>query len=657
MSQALQPRGKPAIRADSLLAYSRDSFLVTLRQAAGEVIRHPGWLDELTRAAGECFDELAGLKERKGFEQAHGMTASRISLVHDEDLDYSIELMNLDQRLRDHCVRELSAVHLRMRTLLAGTDTELEDESPVGAESVCRALRALKEAERLSPAEALTLLAQLEEPLQRHLGRYYRDLEHQLADAGIASHYRAAPTPNPTLSIAEDWAESAAARRSLPIHPLDALRLAALARREAMPQNAVNLDPGLASALLERIEAWLGERQQYGEGVPASLGASELSALLAPSKAAAVEVVEAVCAYASANPRLPATIRAILAQLRVPLLRLALRSETLLASKRHPALLLLDLIANLGRTLPANCAPELPVCRALMQLVQALGKAPRLSEKDFAAALDSAENLVRSRQQAALARAAVLEEEACRLERREVALHQASRAIYLMVGHEVSTVARDFVEGYWVHVLAKAAYRYGTESPQWAARVQTANRLLASANPDPAARPSLQAQLPELIRDLEQGLAYIGLTPDKIQDGLAACREMHAAILAGRPLPASTRRRPVPPFLGPVGKLPHFRVLKHKQYFAGELPLASEWAEVEPGGCVAVGLPDGTVMRGFVAFIGPLQHILLLADGDSEAVLAITGRALAQQIGSPQTRPFHDDSLVDEAATEKLINP
>lgn len=657
MSQALRPRGKPATQADSLLAYSRDSFLATLRQAAGEVIRHSGWLDEFTRAAGECFDELAGLRERKGFEQAHGMTASRISLVHDEDLDYSIELMNLDQRLRDHCVRELSAVHLRMRTLLAGSGTELQDESPIGTESVCRALRALKEAERLSPAEALKLLAQLEEPLQRHLGSYYRDLEHQLADSGVESHYRASSTPNPTLSLAEDWAASAAARSSLPIHPLDALRLAALARREAMPQAAVNLDPGLASALLERIEAWLGERQQYGEGVPASLGASELSALLAPSKAAAVEVVEALCAYASANPRLPATIRAILAQLRVPLLRLALRSETLLASKRHPALLLLDLIANLGRTLPANCAPELPVCRALMQLVQALGKAPRLSEKDFAAALDSAGSLLHARQRAALARAAVLEEDACRLERREVALHQASRAIYLMVGHESSTAARDFIEGFWVHVLAKAAYRYGTESPQWAARVQTANRLLASANPDPAARQQLPAQLPGLIRDLEQGLAYIGLTPDKIRDGLAPCQEMHVAILAGRPQPASAGRRPAPPSLGPVGEQPNFRVLKHKQYFSGELPLASEWAELELGQCVAVGLPDGTAMRGFVAFIGPLQHILLLADGDSEVVLAITGRALAQQIGSPQTRLFHDDSLVDEAATEKLINP
>lgn len=657
MPQVTLTGGKPATRADLLLAHARDSFLRTLRQAAGEVIRHPGWINEFTFAAGECFDELAGLRERQGFEQAHGLTASRISLVHDSDLDYSIELMNLDQRLRDHCVRELSALHLRMRTLLVGTDRALQDESPVGSESVCRALRALKEAERLSPAEGLKLLGQLEEPLLRHLSAYYRELEHQFVDAGIETHYRAAPTPDPTLSIAEDWAHSAAARASLPLHPLDALRLAALARREAMPQAMTSLDPGLASAMLERVEAWLGERQHYGEGLPASLGTSELGALLSPSKAAAVEVVEAVCTHASASPSLPATIRTILAQLRVPLLRLALRSETLLAEKRHPALLLVDLIANLGRTLPANCPPELPICRALMQLIHPLGKAPRLSEKEFAATFDSVETLVRGRQRGALARASVFAEEASRLERREVALHQASRAIYLMVGHQANPVVQNFVEGYWVHVLAKAAYRYGTDSPQWAARIQTANRLLASANPDPATRQQLLAQLPELLRDLEQGLASIRLIPEKIRDGLAPCREVHAAIIAGRPLPVSSRRPSVPASLGPVDEKPNLRVFKHKQYFAGELPLASDWAELELGQRVSVGLPDGSVMRGFVALIGPLQHILLIADGDSDAVLAITGRALAQQLDSPQTRVFHDESLVDEAATEKLINP
>ena len=71
---------------------------------------------------------------------------------------------------------------------------------------------------------------------------------------------------------------------------MDALRLAALARRETAPAPAGCVAPGLASALVERIEAWLVERQKFG-GVPAALGASELGALLSPAQAVAVEVV------------------------------------------------------------------------------------------------------------------------------------------------------------------------------------------------------------------------------------------------------------------------------------------------------------------------------------------------------------------------------
>lgn len=647
-----------ATMAEQLLADCRERFLETIRRAAGEVIRHQGWLDELAEAAGQCFDELSGQRERPGIEQMQGLTASHISLIHDDDMDYSVELLNLDQRLRDRCERELAALHMRMRMLLLGTDMVLQKESPVGSESVCRALRALKDAERLSAQEATMFIRQLEEPLQRHLCVFYRELEHYLAEAGIDSRYRVATPSRSSLGPGNELAEAVPSGRNLPLHPVDALRLSVLARREMMP-GAGNLDPTLAAALLERVEAWLGERQNFGSGVPASLGASELGALLAPAKAAAVEVVETVFTHIAASPSLPTTIRMILARLRVPMLRLALRSDTLLAEERHPALRLVDLIANLGRTLPHDCAPELPVCRGLLLLLRPLVKAHRVEDQDFQMALTGAEALLASRRKGALARAAAFADEAERLERREVALHQASRTIYLLVGHRADPVAREFIEGYWVHVLAKAAYRYGTGSPQWTARVQTAHRLLVSAMPDPdeVARQQLMAQLPALMRALEDGLAWIGLAPERIREGLAPCLELHAALIAGRPGPEPVRRRPSMPSLGPVGESPDFRVLRHKQYFSGELSLASDWTELEVGDCAAVGLPDGSVMRGFVGLIGSAQQLILIADGDSGAVLAITARALAQQTTSPQTQLFHDTSLVDEAATEKLINP
>lgn len=649
---------QPATMAAQLLADSRARFLETLRRAAGEVIRHAGWLDELANAAGECFDELSGAKERPGYEQMHGLTASHISLVHDDDMDYSVELMNLDQRLRDACERELASLHLRMRMLMAGTDAVLQKESPVGSESVCRALRALKETERLSAQEAMVLLKRLEEPLQRHLCVFYRELEHHLADAGVDSRYRVATPSRSSLVPGSERTGKAEASRNLQMNPVDALRLSVLARRETMP-GTTHLDPTLAAALLERVEAWLGERQHYGSGVPQSLGTSELGGLLAPASAVAVEVVETVFAYLAAAAFLPATIRAVLAGLRVPMLRLALRSDTLLAEERHPALRLVDLIANVGRTLPPDCPPELPVCRGLLLVVRPLLRLTRFEDRDFQVALAGAETLLRSRQKGALARVEAFRDEAERLERREVALHQASRAIYLLVGHRSDPVAREFIEGYWVHVLAKAAYRYGTGSPQWTARVQTAHRLLVSAMPEPdeVARQHLMAQLPALMRSLEEGLAWIGLSPEHIREGLAPCLELHAALIAGRPGPEPRYRRPSVPVLGTVGDRLDFRVLRHKQYFAGELSLPSEWAELEVGQCVAVGLPDGSVMRGFVGLIGPARQLILIVDGDGGEVLAVTARALAQQTASPQTQLFSDSSIVDEAATDRLINP
>ena len=638
--------------ANLLIAHCRQGFLDALGSAVEEVVHHPGWRTTFVNAAGECFDELCG-GGRPGIEAVKGLTASRISLVHDQDLDYSVELMNLDQRLHTFCERELSALNIRMRPLLSGVDGVLPEALPLGTEAVCRALRAFKDREGLSPVEALKLIPLLEPALGRHLCAFYRALEQRLATAGVEPMRRRAAVRQ---NEAPTWTSSPAARSSLPIHPVESLRLAVMARRQEMRGGRSSLDAGLAAALLDRVEAWLGERQRSGDGASESLGTSELGGLLSPGRAVAVEVIEAVCDYAVREGVLPAALQAVVAQLRIPLLRLALRSETLLAEPRHAALRLLDLIGNLGRTLAPDCSPELPVCRGLLHLARELAKAPRVGEKDVEAALVNAEGLIEARRRQALERAAVQADEASRLERREVALHQASRAIHLMLSPDDSAAARDFVEGYWVHVLAKAAYRYGTDSPRWAARVQMAGRLLSStrAGPDAAARAELQAQMRALMAGLEDGLRWIGLSDEKVVEGLTMVRSLLAALIAGHPLPPPMRRPVAVPALTPVASAQNLWVLKHKQYFIGEQCLPAEWEEIEVGDPVAIGLPGGSTMRGFVALMGPQQHLILIADGDSHLVLAATARALAHLSEARRVLPW---SLVDEAAIDRVINP
>ncbi len=644
-------RAAPADAASQLLARGREGFLQTLRNAASEVIRHPAWLDVLTAAAGRCFDELAGGRKA-------GRGGAPIGLVRVAEADYSIALINLDQRLQDFCGRELASLHRRMRQILADGGLELGDESPLGTATVCRALRALKEAEHLSPDEALQLVRQLDLPLRRHLADFYRDLDHALA-GGLRAVRRERPAVAAAVS-ADEWTDTPAARASLPIDPVDALRLAVLGRREAQPAPSASLDPALASVLLERIEAWLGERHRFGTGVPVSLGASELGALLSPQQAAAVEVVETVCTFAENAPSLPAAVRGLFTGLRVPLLRLALRSEKLLSLERHPALRLVDRIAAVGRTLPPDCTLDLPVCRGLASMVRSLGRLPRPARSDFEMALAVLEALLLTRQRGALTRAAAHIEAALRMEHREVALHQASRAVYLLVGQEPPSAARNFLERYWVHVLAKAVYLYGLDSPQWAARLLTANRLLASAltPADEAARLRLAAEFPAIVYELDEGLTWIALPARQAGAALASCQTMHASLLAGESPPVPTlRRASSPPTLGAPAGSPGLRTLKHKQYVAGELSPPPEWALLQPGDSVAIGLPDGKVMRGYVAHLAPAGQVMLISDGDRNAVLAITARALAQQCSAAGTQMFGDESIVDQATTDRLINP
>ena len=643
MSPSSLSFGEPTKCAEQLLARSREAFLQALRVAAGEVIHHPSVLATLGRAAGACFDELVGVSSGR-------MAGTRsIALVRADESDFAIALISLDRRLQASCGRDLAALHLRLRLLLREGGIELDEESPLGTACVCRALRALKDIEKLSTAEALQLLRQLELPLTRHLGDFYRQFGHALADRALTSG-----GPGGGKG---DWTDTPAARASLPIDPVDALRQVVLAHWEAQSPSARRA-AGLA--LLERVEASLADSQAVGGAVPPALDAGEFGSQLGPAQTAAVEVVETVCRHAESAPSLPPAIRTLLARLRLPLLRLALRSKTLLSLDRHPALRLFDRIADFGRTLAPDSTLDLPVCHELALLVHSLGQLPRPTRQDFETALGVVGTLLTKRRHAALERAAAHVDAAQRLERRELALHQASRAIYMLIGQEAAGVVPRFLAGYWVHVLAKAVYRYGPDSPQWSARLLTANRLLASALPPGGeeARRQLGAELPVLVQELKDGLAWIGLPAGKIAAALAPCMARHEALLAGRPEPAQVDSgAAAQPVLGMPADSPGLLTLKHKHYVAGELSLAPDWAALAPGDRVAVGLPDGRVLRGFVARMSPAGQVVLIADGDSDRVLAVTVRALAQQLAAPGTRLSRDESIVDEAAIERLIHP
>ncbi|HPR08107.1 MAG TPA: hypothetical protein PLI17_15865, partial [Denitromonas sp.] len=80
--------------------------------------RDEAWLTRARDAAGQRYDELTGVRDRRGFDAVRSLTASRISLIDEDDLTYTIDLSDLARRLREACGPQLVRVHQRLLTVL-----------------------------------------------------------------------------------------------------------------------------------------------------------------------------------------------------------------------------------------------------------------------------------------------------------------------------------------------------------------------------------------------------------------------------------------------------------------------------------------------------------------------------------------------------------
>ena len=240
-----------------LIAECRAALLRTLEAFARNLgYARPDCLDAIKGAAGESYDELAGLRGRRGFEQARGLTASRISLVNEQDLSFTLELSDLERRLREYCDISLGRLHLRFMTLLSQDDAVAE-QLPVGPETVCRSLRALAESAGLDGDERLELIERCMPTLGDHLRTFYKSLDTRLASAGIEMKPLGRPMQGTAHAEPPEAARrsengyqgiaAAGATGETGTAPLAGLHGALLKRRATPSDAAVTVDPQLAA--------------------------------------------------------------------------------------------------------------------------------------------------------------------------------------------------------------------------------------------------------------------------------------------------------------------------------------------------------------------------------------------------------------------------
>lgn len=637
----------PGVTRDALLAHCRTSFAQALSTAARDCgLGAPDLLEVLSRGAGCAFDELAGLHSREEFVKLRSLTASRISLVHPEDMDLTVALINLAHYLGDACEKHLPRLHLLFMTLLDQRSSVL-DQLPVGPDAACAALRQLCDSGALPSGWRLDIPSRIEKSLARALDELYQALSRELTEAGVSpkSLLRSNQEGSSAWGHADTGVSSAKLSAGSPsvLNPLQQLQSSVLGRRASSGGDAVSsADPSLLQAILDQVTHWLTERQNEAARQPygvdsAQVNLGELSRLLPARNNAALEAINLSFDALLMDREICFAVKPSLGRLRLPICKAVLIDETFLSDSQHPARRLLNAVLRLANILLPDEDLAHPVCQAIEESARQIQANFERDMTVFAEAADSLERLEQSHKTSSLSRAvqlmAVIEREA----RREQARSRSARAIKALCATEVPMPVRIFLERLWVRVLAHVHQINGEKSQEWIHALATANRLIESVQPktDAEARKALVGDLPALLGELRAGLDLIAAPEVLLERALHSFAALHSAALYGKqpdkPVQQDALPPPVAPRIDTVPEFPGLQIIRLSPDSEPERELPNGLLHLKPGDWLQLGLPDASRRNFQVSWIGGMRRMLLLARPGEDVTLLLPLRWLVSQ--------------------------
>lgn len=663
-----------------LIDLARSQFAATLVAALRECgLRLPPLLQAVERSANTAFDELAELRSKEDYQRKRSVTASRISLVHPEDMDLTVDLINLSHALTDACERELPRLHLLFMRLL-DQHNAVQDQLPVGPEAVCIALRGLCDSGELPPDLRQNLPRLAQPHLIEALRLFYADITRQLSDTGLepASLTRSGQAPAPTRphGVGEDvfanpvshaptgnghgYAGAGEAEVLESGHTLDGPlgRLQSrLLRKQAPAQGsapAPALDPALLEAIMERVFIWLTERQQAAQTAETT-NLAELRPLLPAPSNAAIDAIGMAFDVLASDTRLCAPVRASVARLRLPVSKVALMAGGFPASMEHPPRRFLETVLRLGYSLPPQTGEDHPVCQAIDSACTRIQREFDRDQALFSEAGEALEALENRLLDAHSAACSELLPQARHEAQREQSRHHAARAIRaLCTGTDLPRPIRVFLEQLWIRVLAVIhQHGGGDKSGAWLRALHTANQLVESVEQrDGVSREALLGSLPPLLAELRAGLDAIGVPEALRERAFKSFAGVHSAIIHGRKpdnSPENDIMSASPPRVEPINGLPGAFVLRLAPSAEPDRGLPDWVSQLGAGQCLDLDIPEHGWRRLRLNWVEGNPRVLLGATLDADYRLILPAHWLNRP-GTPAGRLIPTTSLFEHAA-------
>ena len=502
-------------------------------------------------AAGRFFDESLAAR-RAGFEQADGLTASKITLVYDDQLDLEIFLGEMAKRLGEVCSATLWRLYLRFATLLRRPELQAAD-LPAGPLAVCQGLGEMCAEMGGGIARWAPLLERIEKTLTGELPTLYGELNGILAQHGV----------EPAQTVSPPVVRAAAAGTGRAPEGADAASALQAAlrdwRREAPADAAPATGPTTAvpvemlNQLLTRLDALehLDPQPPAADAPPPRLADALQAGRLGLSgdrpEALAIDALSLIFEAIFAESHLPDAVKAAIASLQIPILKTAIVDGGFFTAAHHPARRLLDRMAYAALGLPRQAGPEAPVCARLREIAARVRQGSDGAAHPFATAVAEVEAVIAERRDETdrLAGAYLPLVQALGLRRR--AGRQAKAALAPLIADDTPTAIADFLESIWYRHLRALWLEGGEGGPAWAEALDLARDLVWSVAPKltPDDRMRLTQRVPALLRGLNAGLDRQKIGPDERQAFLDACFALQtAALRAGDPARPAAPPRP-----------------------------------------------------------------------------------------------------------------
>ena len=526
---------------------------------------------------------------------AGSFSGLELSLVEDDDLEEKLAVEAIAKRLNNNCDEELRAVSQRMGFLMS--EPELQDEAnPISPDTIVKALQVACQQMTSGYKAKLTVMRMVEAGMAKEMIGVYRDINTHLISRHVLPQIRptyykpqasgSRTTPAATSSAAAPAATAAASTSPQAAHDLFATLQQLIAG--GIASNAANLSgnsaplapfgrapqanggtvgntgglpdlgsitsTGLVSALTDiqrQLIAGRAETAQFaammnlhnfvpGETPTASLnflrdikqqavatGSNQVDAMT-------IDIIAMLFDYVFEDKAIPDSVKALLAKLQIPVLKVAIIDKSFFSLKTHPARRLLDVLAEASICFAGQASKEDPLYQQIESVVNRIHDEFTTDITIFATMLDEFETFLVARDTASASRAEqsarALHESEKREMARMIAIDEIDRRAN-STDTDLPIAVSAMLRGPWARVLERVYIRDGGRTEHFVEYLEAADNLIWSVTPklDQGERKRLVLMLPTLLKRLQEGMEIAAVENQERDRFFAALVDCHAA--------------------------------------------------------------------------------------------------------------------------------